>query len=210
MEKEEEIQDLPLKQRGRPVLLGQDLDTKVQMYLKKVREGGGAVSTNIAMAAAQGILLKCAPTTLAEFGGPVQLNRYWARSLLHRMKFVQRKATTAKSKQILVDFTSLKESFLADVHAVVVMEEIPAELILNWDQTGIKFVPCCTWTMEQQGTKRVEVIGVNDKRQITAVLCGSLSGDFLPVQLIYKGKTSRCHPHFAFPAGWHITHSPNH
>jgi hypothetical protein len=90
------------------------------------------------------------------------------------------------------------------------MEEIPADLILNWDQTGIKFVPCSSWTMEQRGARRVEMIGANDKRQITAVFCGSLLGDFLPLQLIYKGKTPRCHPHFVFPSGWHITHSPKH
>ncbi len=37
-----------------------------------------------------------------------------------------------------------------------------------------------------------------------------LTGDFLPVQLIYKGKTPRCHPKFTFPSGWHVTHSPKH
>ena len=58
------------------------------------------------------------------------------------------------------------------------MEDIPMELILNWDQTGIKIVPSSTWTMERQGSKRVEAVGVNDKRQITAVFCGSLVGDF--------------------------------
>ena len=90
------------------------------------------------------------------------------------------------------------------------MEQIPPELILNWDQTGIKIVPCSTWTMDKSGSKRVEMIGVYDTRQITAVFCGTLLGDFLPVQLIYKGKTPRCHPHFTFPAGWHVTHSPKH
>ena len=63
--------------------------------------------------------------------------------------------------------------------------------------------------MEQKGVKRVEVVGQNDKHLITAIFCGSLQGDFLPVQLIYKGKTNRCHPHYEFPAGWHITHSLN-
>jgi len=90
------------------------------------------------------------------------------------------------------------------------MEEIPPELIMNWDQTGIKIVPCSTWTMERQGSKRIEMIGVSDKHQITAVFYGTLLGDFLPVQLVYKGKTPRCHPHFEFPPGWHITHSPKH
>lgn len=30
------------------------------------------------------------------------------------------------------------------------------------------------------------------KRQITAVLAGSMAGDFLPVQLVYQGKISHC------------------
>ena len=70
----------------------------------------------------------------------------------------------------------------------VEMEEIPPGLILNWDQTGIRLVPAASTTMEQRGVKRMEVIGQNDKRLITAVFCGSLQGDFLPLQLIYKGK----------------------
>ena len=73
--------------------------------------------------------------------------------------------------------------------ATVVLEEIPTEVILNWDQTGIKIVLSSTWTMERQGSKRVEAVGVNDKCLITTVFCGSLVGDFLPVQIIYKGKT---------------------
>ena len=85
------------------------------------------------------------------------------------MKFAQRKATTSKNKHAVTDFTKLKATFLDDVVEAVTMEDIPAELILNWDQTGIKLVPCSSWTMEQQGEKRVDVADVNDRRQITAV-----------------------------------------
>lgn len=49
---------------------------KVQLYLKKIKDGGGAVSARIVMAAARGILLKCDRTQLEEFGGPVPLNRH--------------------------------------------------------------------------------------------------------------------------------------
>ena len=85
------------------------------------------MSPRIAMAAARGILLSFDKTKLVEFGGHVQLNRHWAYALLKRMKFVQRKATTAKSIHTAVDFAQLKKSFLADVVATVTMEEIPAE-----------------------------------------------------------------------------------
>lgn len=100
------------------------------------------------MAAARGILLSYDKTKLVEFSGHVQLNRHWAYALLKRMKFFQRRATTAKSKHVPVDFAQLKKWFISDVVATVTTEEIPAELILNWEQTGIKIVPSSTnWTM---------------------------------------------------------------
>ena len=180
------------------------------MYLQKVRDGGGVVTERIAIAAARGILLSYNKAKLAEFGGHIALTNQWAYSLLNRMDFVQRKATTAKSKHTPENFSSLKKYFLDDVATTVLMEDIPPELILNWDQTGIKIVPSSTWTMNTRGAQRVEVVGVHDKRLITAVFCGSLVGDFLPLQIIYQGKTARSHPWFQFPSDWHITHSPRH
>ena len=44
--------------------------------------------------------------------------------------------------------------------------------MLNWDQIGIKIMPSNTWTMEREGSKQVDVIGVSDKRLITAIFCG--------------------------------------
>ena len=49
------------------------------------------------------------------------------------------------------------------------MEEIPPQLVLNWDQIGFNVVPTSVWTMDKQGKRRVEMIGLKDKRQITAV-----------------------------------------
>ena len=67
-----------------------------------------------------------------------------------------------------------------------------------------------SWIMEEIGARRVEVVAKDDKRQLTAVFAGSLSGNFLPPQLIYEGKTEQCHPKFKIPTGWHITNSSNH
>ena len=36
----------------------------------------------------------------------------------------------------------LKKTFHDDVIATDTMEDVPPELILNWNQTGIKIVPC--------------------------------------------------------------------
>ena len=107
------------------------------------------------MGAACGILRSCDRFRLAEFGGPAELNPHWAYRLLDRMHFVRSKATTAKSKYTLDSFTDVKKFFLADFVNTVAMEDIPLELMLNWDQRGIKIVPSSDRTLEQQGAKRV-------------------------------------------------------
>ena len=125
------------------------------------------------------------------------------------MGFVKQRAST-KAKIDIDDFEAVKEKFLFDMKVVVEMEEIPHDLIINWDQTGIHYIPVGSWTMEKEGAKRVEITAVDDKRQITAVFAGSLTGDFLPPQLIYKGTTCRCLSTVQFPQDWHVTFSHNH
>ena len=97
-----------------------------------------------------------------------------------------------------------KSQFLFDMKATVEMQEIPPELIINWDQTGVKIVPLSSWTMEQRGAKRVEISGVDDKLQITAVFAATPVGEFLPIQLIYQGKTPVCLHTFKFPSDWNV------
>ena len=64
------------------------------------------------------------------------------------------------------------------------MEDIPNELVINWDHMGIHYVPVSNWTMAAEGLKWIEVAGLGDKRQLTAVFGASLAGDFLPPQII--------------------------
>ena len=65
--------------------------------------------------------------------------------------------------------------------------------------------------MAPRGAKQVKGQGFDDKRGITMLLTGNMNGGLLPPQVIYEGKTNRCHPqHMSFPEDWHITHSPSH
>ena len=45
---------------------------------------------------------------------------------------------------------------------------------------------------------------------MTLVVCGSLSGNVLPFQLIYQGKTAASMPKVNFPKEWHVTATENH
>ena len=58
---------------------------------------------------------------------------------------------------------------MLEIKNVVAMDEIPAELVINFDPVDLNIVPTSDWTMEAEGSKRVEIIG-KDKRQLTAVL----------------------------------------
>ena len=64
--------------------------------------------------------------------------------------------------------------------------------------------------MAEEGSKQVAITGLDDKRQITNVLAETLSAKLLPLQVIYQGTTSQCHPKVNFPKDWDITHSQNH
>ena len=99
------------------------------------------VTARVVMAAARAIILMQDRYKLIEFGGHIELNRAWAFTLLRRMKFVKRKATTAKSKLSNIDFARAKKDFLESIVTTVEMEEIPAELS-NWYKAGTSF---CTY-----------------------------------------------------------------
>ena len=52
--------------------------------------------------------------------------------------------------------------------------------------------------------------GIDDKRQIIAAFTVSMSGKFLPIQLVYEGKTPRSRPRFDFPANFNVSFSDSH
>ena len=90
------------------------------------------------------------------------------------------------------------------------MEEVPPASITNWDHTGLKYVSVSSWTMAKEGSKLVEISGIDDKHQITAVFAVTLDRSFLPIQLIYCGKSHACLPPTKFSSDWYITYSHNH
>ena len=203
------VKVLPMVKTGRLLLLGNELDKEVQAYLIGLRKVGGHVNSAVAIAAGRGIVRSRDSRLLAENGGGIVLSKGWAQLLMSRMGFVKRKACST-AKVTVENFEEMKIQFLFDIQVFVNMEEIPPDLIINWDHTGINYVPISKWTMEKEGTKRIEIAGVDDKRQFTAVFAGAMSGEFLPVQLIYQGKTKACLPKVKFPDGWDVTCSPTH
>ena len=121
------------------------------------------------------------------------------------MGFVKQKCSNAGKVPVEM-FQELKDVFLADIVAEVIMNDIPDELIFNWD---LSIIPTSELTMEKRGEKVIKISHSDDKRQITGVFAATLAGDYFPRQLIYKGKTPRCHPQLSFPLGLDVWHTKN-
>ena len=68
------------------------------------------------------------------------------------------------------------------------MKDIPREMIFNWDQTGLSIIPTGNWTMEREGAKVVSIAHADDKRQITAVLAVTATGEYLAPQPTIQGE----------------------
>ena len=141
------IEELQHRNRGHPLLLEEYLDRRVQIYIKKLRLAGGVVNRSIVLAVAHGIVNHHEPSLLAVNGGSLILSRKWAESLMKRMGLVRRKGTKA-ARKLPKDFEEVKVRFLDQVSHAITTHSIPSDLVINWDQTGTKFVPVSQWTME--------------------------------------------------------------
>ena len=69
-----------------------------------------------------------------------------------RMGYMKRKACS-KAKVDVAQFEQLKDDFFLKIKTITTMDEIPPELVINFDQTALNYVPISHWTMEKEGKK---------------------------------------------------------
>ena len=76
------VRELVDGKRGRPLLLGSELDQQVQAYVNTLRLNGGVVNTAIVIATGEGIVKDHDSNLLCENGGHITLTKDWAKYLL--------------------------------------------------------------------------------------------------------------------------------
>ena len=197
---------LKILPRGRPLLLA-SLDQMVQRFLLALRSKGGMVSSTIAVASAKALIARNPQLNLNH----IDLDSSsWTQSLFRRMGFKRRLRTTGK---VEIPEGARKEAellFLHNIVSVVERYEIPDSLIMNLDQTPLKYIPAMNHTLAKRNSKSVAIVGSTDKRSITGTFVITLDGRFLPMQLIYGGKTQQSLPRFKFPDGFSLSCNPKH
>ena len=78
------------------------------------------------------------------------------------------------------------------------------------DQTPSKYVPVGSKTIVAKGERPLTIKGSADKRSITGPFAISFDGNFLPVQIIYGGKTTRSLQRFVFLKDFNLSKNPKH
>ena len=112
------------------------MDKQVQENITYMQSTGATVNTVVVRACAKGILMHEDANLLSR----VDLSKGWAQYVLQRMGYVKRKATS-KAKFTVENFAEIKTAFLLEVKHVISVDEIPAEFVINFDQTGLNIVP---------------------------------------------------------------------
>ena len=174
-------------------MLGNEIDKKVQLYIQQMSQLGGVISRSIAVSVATILLER------DEYLGKTKITETWVKSLLKRMRFVKRAKTSSTVEILKGARKEIECQYLYQVVNAIEKWDIHPDLVVNFDQTPSKLVPVGRSTLAKRNSTNVTITGSSDKRTIAATFAVSLSGDSLPLQLIYGGKTTPSLPKYEFP-----------
>lgn len=178
---------------GRPSLIVTD-DTAVTLSISavaKVRAAGLGVNSANALPLITAIFARSSPSFKL---GKIKITRRWVRGFLSQHCQMTYRRVTNAAKKVPENGELLMTQFAEQCAVLMNIYGIDPSLVINFDQTGIIIVPSSALTYDSRNAKRVAVANIEDKRQITAVVAVSLAGDMLPMQLVFTGKTNKCHP----------------
>jgi hypothetical protein len=105
----------------------------------------------------------------------------WVSRWMKQINFTPRRATRGKPNKSEEQITRFR------IAVIVKSFQIPPELVINFDQTGLHLAPVSKTTYSPKGAKQVVIRFCNDKCQVTAVLAGTASGSLLSPQIIFEG-----------------------
>ena len=184
--------------------------TKVISMVEALRMKGAPVTAEVINSVAKGFTIANDQSLLIESGGYISLSHEWGRNVLYRMDQEDKKMLRKNTCRPW----SIKRSQLHFQQQIKLMQEwhqIPDDLIINLEQTSLSDVCSPNHTLHFKGGKSVPLVGKEKSKQITGTFSCVKSRIFLPMQLIYQGKTYCCHPTgIEFPEGFNIIHTKNH
>ena len=190
-------------------MVSNKLVTEIKTILHNLCVRGGEISRKTVIPIGNGVLSSRCPEISTKNVESVTITTKWARGILKSLDLVERCSTTTKRGRNPEWYEELTFIWKTKIVNAILEHSIYNEMILNFDQTPLCFTMSNKATFVEKDAQSVSSVNVDDKRQITGTFCVNISGEFLPVQLIYSGITDRCYPKVKFLSWFHITHSSN-
>ena len=106
LEERSSLEELPTKKRGKPLMIGEELDREVKNYLSEIRSRGGVVNVAIALGVGKGIV----KNSSSHYKDMVP-TKDWAKYLMTWMGLVKRRASTA-AKTSIENFEEVQKLFI--------------------------------------------------------------------------------------------------
>ena len=126
------------------------------------------------------------------------------------MGFVLKKFTSAKVDIPDKARKKIEYQYHYEIVSIVERFKTPKTLVINLDQTQSLMVPGRNHKMAFKGSKNFTIADATDKRSITATFAIILSGNFLPMQLMYGGETVQSFPRFQFLNSFSLSFNEKH
>ena len=170
-------------------MVSDELVTETKVILHNLRASGGVITQKTVIATGNEVLISRYPEKLTKNSGSVTLTTKWARGILKSLDWIKRRVATAKRKMnpALYD----KFSFTSKKKMPMLLSN--TAFIMKWSWILIKRYLVLLRPTEQLSLKKCAqsepIANVDYKHQITGTFCVNISGEFLPIQLIYSGVT---------------------
>ena len=130
------------------------LDQMVQRFLLALRSRGGVVSRTIVIATVRELIARNPQYNL----GHVKVYSSWVQSLFQRMGFKRRMRTIRKVRIPEGARKKVELLYLHDIVLIVKYHDIPSHLVMNLDQTSLKYVPAMNHTTAKKNSSSVSII----------------------------------------------------
>ena len=196
---------ISLQKTGRPLML-RTLDEKVKTFLHVLRRNGGVVNTVVAVVTAKSLIARNPDEHLKRLDLD---SSYCAKSLFRRIGFTKQTCITSKPEIQELAKKETKLMFHHQIADLVERHSIPPSLLINFDKTPIKCLPVVNQKLSRKGSKHVAIKGLSFKKPITATFEIIFSLKFLPMQLIYGGKTQSL-PRMKVPNSFSLSANEKH
>ncbi|KAJ3745113.1 hypothetical protein DFH05DRAFT_1460002 [Lentinula detonsa] len=163
-----------------------DLISEIKSALEGLRTSGLVVNVQIARSIMLSLIQKNHPEILTS---QFRCTESYVRTFFQSVMDWTPRVGTRAAIHLPSDADDLCERAFFQLAYCMKWENIPAKLVINFDQQGIFLLPSASKTYHKKGDRQVDVVAKDEKRAFTLCVASTAAGDFLPFQCVWAGKT---------------------